>query len=160
MAETYTMFINPKFDYEQRINIGNAAISYIIRRTKRGHGIGDKKFTGPDGDGKYSENYVNTVDFQIAGKSAGKVNLTLSGDMLNSIEIIDASLAGRIIIGITDEENANKAKWMREKGYNFLGLSNEEKTRIESQFGNNAQQTTASLVQSIAESFVRSLFRG
>lgn len=36
----------------------------------------------------YSASYVKSLDFKIAGKSKGKVDLTLSGDMLGALDLL------------------------------------------------------------------------
>ena len=163
-ANTYTAFIDPAFDAQQRQQIGRAIVAHIKERTRRGEGIGGRSFTGPDGNNRYSESYVSSAEFNAAGKSrSGNVNLTLTGDMLDSLEVIDVTLAGRIVIGFEDVgadggEN-DKSVWMREKGYNFLGLSDEELNNIVSQFDSpsGAQSVTTELSESFTRSLLRSL---
>ena len=57
-------------------------IDYIVKRTKSGRNNEGSQFP------KYSKSYVNSLDFKIAGKKRRPVNLTLSGDMLNSIQLL------------------------------------------------------------------------
>lgn len=151
MYDTYVMFIDPKYSFEDRKRIGNAAIKYIVNRTKSGRGVGNKLF------GQYSKSYTETDEFEIAGKKPGKVNLTLTGDMLDSIEILDASLAGRIIIGFSSDDEKNKAQWMFEKGYDFLGLTVTEKNLILSEFKTPIGESR--IVESISPSFTQGLLR-
>ena len=124
----FTAFINPAYDIDDRREIAKAIISFIKERTSEGKGIGGKPF------GSYSKNYVKQRDFEIAGKEAGTVNLTLTGDMLDSIQMLDITIAGRIVVGILEGSEADKAGWMAEKGYNFLGVSDDELELILSDF--------------------------
>ena len=56
---------------------------------------------------------------------SGNVNLTLSGAMLNALEVIKAG-NNTVRIGLTRTEEAQKAFWLKEKGFEFLGISKEE----------------------------------
>ena len=129
MANSFTMFIDPAFDITQRADIARAAVDYIQKRTKRGLGIGGQKL------GDYSTSYKNNRDFAAAGKTGQtKVNLTLSGEMLASIEVLDINIAGRIVIGFQEGEDDDKDTYMQEKGYLFLGLEADEQDSILSGF--------------------------
>lgn len=152
MAETYTAFISPNFDFSTRQEIGREIIRYIQDRTKDGLGIGNVPFSGPDGDNKYSKNYTRHIDFKTGGKSGERtVNLTLTGDMLDSIEIIDASIPGRVEIGFEDGFENDKAKWMREKGYDFLGLTDAELSSIVGQFEEESGETFGNILRRFIE---------
>lgn len=156
MAETIEVFVNPNFTSDQREQIGNAIVEYIQNRTKRGRGINNQPFTNKLGQTRYTKAYENHRDFKAAGKSTRPINLTLTGEMIDSIEILDISLAGKIIIGIADGNVADKARYMREKGYNFLSLSENEKTLILSKFNNQI----VNISDSFATNLLRSLFGG
>lgn len=88
----------------------------------------------------YSAAYKNSLNFKLAGKTS-KVNLTLSGEMLDSLEILEAR-RGKVVIGYqkdsdmngraegnilgtygTDTPNPRKAR-------NFMDLSNNELSKI------------------------------
>lgn len=60
-----------------------------------------KRFKG------YSQAYKESLDFKIAGKSPGKVDLTLSGDMMAALDVLSHS-PGKIRVGYErgSEENA------------------------------------------------------
>jgi hypothetical protein len=120
MGNSFTMFIDTGYSYDERKAIGLAAIRYIKERSQSGKGIGDKPF------GKYSKNYIRTRDFKIAKEGETKVNLTLTGDMLDSMEVLDASVAGRVVIGFQDGPESDKSIYMEDKGYAFLGLEADE----------------------------------
>lgn len=157
MGNTYTAFINPKHDVTIRRAIAGEIISYIKKRTSEGKGIGGAPFNGPDGNNRYSKTYQEHQDFDIAGKTGQKtVNLRLTGDMMDSLEVLDVSLAGRIVVGYKDGFESDKSVWMREKGYDFLGLSEEELKNIVSKFDKDVP--TSSITRSFAESFIRGIF--
>lgn len=157
-ANTYTAFVNPRYTESERRQLGIAIIDYIIKRTKRGQGIGKRAFRNSAGKTKYSETYIETREFKIANKSKSKINLSLSGDMLNSIEVTDVSLVGRIVIGIPDDSENDKSVFMREKGYDFLGLTQDELNDIVRSFGPPGQEVTpANISSSFVQSFVRGL---
>ena len=129
MGNSFTMFVDPAFNFDGRQDIGNAAFDYIRTRSKNGLGVGGKPF------GKYSKAYKKQRDFINAGKTGEtRVNLTLTGDMLDSMEVLDASIAGRIVIGYPDGDESDKSVFMEEKGYAFLGLDSDEISSILSDF--------------------------
>jgi hypothetical protein len=147
MAETYTAFIDPNFDFSTRQDIGNEIIRYIQERSKNGRGIGNRSFSGPDGDNKYSDNYTRTSDFRN-NKSGSIVDLTLTGDMLDAIQILDASIPGRIVVGYEDGFENDKARWMKEKGYEFLGLTDRELSDITSNYDSGAGASFSDVLRS------------
>lgn len=161
MANTVTIAIPSSFDASARQAVGRAVVDFIVRRTKRGVDIQGSKFRGNDGDGKYSDSYRASGEFEAAGKSPRRINMTLTGDMLDSLEVI-STRPGFITIGYPDGPESQKSIWMREKGYNFLGIKNEDLQKILAEF---SQQTdTDRVVQDIsstvADSFLRRLFGG
>lgn len=162
MAESFTVFIDVNYDASERRAIGEAIIDYVVNRTKRGRGIDGEAFTNREGKKSYSKAYQGHRDFDIGGKSSSPINLTLTGDMLASIEILDSSLAGRVVIGIPDGENADKARYMREKGYDFLGISENEKANILAKYSKVKPEEVkrAQLSESVAKSFLKSLING
>ena len=59
----------------------------------------------------------------------GTVNLMATGKMLRAVKIVqvvNTKTGGRIQIGFTRAEEAEKAKWNAEKGREFLGITDEE----------------------------------
>lgn len=89
---------------DEREAIGNEIVQYIIKRTKSGKDKRNNSFPG------YSDQYVKSLDFKIAGKSKSNVNLTLSGDMLTSLDVLNHK-KGEITVGFDrgDKENNDKA---------------------------------------------------
>ena len=63
--------------------IAEEILNFIIERTKKGKGMDGSSFPA------YSSAYKKSDAFKLGGKT-GKVNLTLSGEMLDSMEIIKA----------------------------------------------------------------------
>lgn len=150
---TYTAFVDPLYTTAERNQLGIEIVNYIVNRTKNGQGIGGKPFKQ-----KYSDNYIKTADFRIADKDPADVNLTLTGDMLDSVEVIDSSVVGRIVIGfILDTEN-DKSVYLEEKGYRFLGLTQGELNNIITKFGPPSNgEAPADISTSLVESFVRGI---
>ena len=121
--------------------IGEAILSRIRQRTSNGEQIKFdalgrariKSFT----EGRYSDEYADTLDFKAFGKSQRNVNMTLTGDMLGLMDIKRQS-GNSITIGWTDAtENA--------KAYNhsigdtvperpFFGISKGELEDIKGEF--------------------------
>lgn len=128
MSNTYTAYISSAYPYSFRLSIGNAIISHIQKRSKNKRGIGGRRFKN------YEDTYTKTTEFKAHGKSKTEPNLILTGEMLSDLAIKDISSAGKIVIGFKKEGNSEKSVWMREKGYDFLGLSNNELLQILSGF--------------------------
>jgi hypothetical protein len=117
--------------------IGQAIIEHIVKRTEDGMGRDGKALKSP-----YSDSYSESLPFKAAGKSKRNVNMTLNGDMMGLLDIIDES-ANTITIGWEDETEILKA-------YNhnvgdtlprrpFFGLNKKEIREIVSQFKDDVQ---------------------
>ena len=114
-------FIIPDLSTEDSEAVAEELLNYIVERSKQGKGIDGEKFPG------YSDAYKKSLDFKAAGKSS-KVNLTLSGEMLDSLEVLSAK-KGKIVIGFQKGSEMNA----RAEG-NILGTygqktPNEKKAR-------------------------------
>jgi hypothetical protein len=83
--------------------IGQAIIEHIVKRTEDGMGRDGKALKSP-----YSDSYSESLPFKAAGKSKRNVNMTLNGDMMGLLDIIDES-ANTITIGWEDETEILKA---------------------------------------------------
>lgn len=82
----------------------------------------------------YSSSYAKSLDFKIAGKSKGSVDLTLSGDMLGALDLLSHK-KGELLIGFENgsQENARadgnirgtygQSKPNSSKARDFLGIS-------------------------------------
>jgi hypothetical protein len=94
-----------------KMAIGEALVETIRERAESGKGL---KFS-EDGSARevklkspYSKTYAESLDFAAAGKSKNKVNMTLTGDMLASIQVRDAG-GDKIAIYVEGEEQVLKA---------------------------------------------------
>ena len=87
--------LNPAYTQAEREAIARELVKYIKDRSAEGKGPGGKPWSGKAGD--YSKSYEESIEYRIARKD-GTVNQKLSGDMLDSIDILDSS-DGRIRYG-------------------------------------------------------------
>ena len=139
-----------KFEDDVAEEIAQDIIDFIRRRSEKGLGIrpdkygvvensDEKKFKG------YSEAYKKSLDFKIAGKNSN-VDLTLSGDMLASIDfdkIVQKKNSTKIKIGVFDDDVLGRAegnilgtygdmgrKNRKELARNFLGITQSDLEKI------------------------------
>ena len=129
--------------------VGQAIIDTIVERTE------NKKYLN-NSTAKYSDSYVESTDFEIFGKSKGRANLTQSGDMLGTLDIIEED-ESVIKIGWDNPDIAARAtnhnfgigKGIPER--EFLGLSEKEIAKIKEEFSqdistfSNSEITTSSV---------------
>lgn len=119
---------------DERAALADDILETIRRRTERGIDKTGARFP------RYSESYVKSLDFKIAGKSKSKIDLTLSGDMLAALEVLD-SRPGAITIGFENgsSENARADGNIRgsyggspnsSKARDFLGIPPGELARL------------------------------
>lgn len=71
-----------RYSPSEREAISLEIIEYIKERTRQGKDVNGNAFK------KYSTAYETSLNFKIAGKTKGFVDLTLSGDMLDSIQLL------------------------------------------------------------------------
>lgn len=89
-------------DYpEVKQAIGQAIIDLIVSRTESGKDINGNSFAS------YSKDYKDSLAFKAFGKT-NKVNMTLSGDMLAFMDIVEDK-GNTIKIGWSDDEENAKA---------------------------------------------------
>jgi hypothetical protein len=70
----------------QRKTLGNKIIDRIVDRTRDQQlDKNNKPWKTPT----YSESYAKSLDFKAAGKQKGTVNLSLTGDMLDDLKVIE-----------------------------------------------------------------------
>lgn len=85
---------------KDKLAVGEDLIEHMRKRTEKGLDKDGDRFPG------YSKSYKNSLDFAIAGKSPGKVNLTQTGDMLSDIEVL--SIRGdKLLIGFKNGTLSN-----------------------------------------------------
>lgn len=78
---TFDVPLPPGLSREERLAIADDIIEFVKSRTENGRNKNGKPFP------EYSREYKKSLDFLIGGKT-NRVNLTLSGDMLASIQLI------------------------------------------------------------------------
>lgn len=123
--------LDKEYDKGTLHEIGEDLINFIIERSKNGEGKDGKSFP------KYSKEYKESLDFKIAGKS-DEVNLTLSSELLDSLEVIEVS-KNKIRIGYDKGDERNnavaegniigsygKSRGSSSKARNYLDLSHKE----------------------------------
>jgi hypothetical protein len=129
--------ISTKYTSAQRRLIARDIIAYIIERTRRGLGKDARPWKGRAS--QYSDSYKKSLEFKIGGKSPGKVDLTLSSEMLDSIDLKSQGI-GSITIGVDESQGAKaegnikgtygKKSPIRGKARNFFELSQRELREI------------------------------
>lgn len=108
----------------EKLDIADRVIEFILRRTEGGKDKDGKNFP------KYSKEYVKSLDFRVAGKSRGSVNLTLSGDMLAAIELLNPEVSRNVLrIGIPASDTENSAKAEGNIKGSYGGSPNPRKAR-------------------------------
>lgn len=94
--------ISKKYSPIEREAIATEIINFIRKRTQDDNlDKNNRKFAS------YSKAYTKSLDFKIARKSKGNINLTLSGDMLGALQVL-GDKSGSIRIGFENgsQENA------------------------------------------------------
>jgi len=86
----------------QRKAVGLEIIQHIRKRTSEGRDKHGNPWKGKAGE--YSKSYRNSLDFKIAKGGSSTVNLELSSEMMNSIEIL-SNKKGELTIGF-DKNNS------------------------------------------------------
>lgn len=125
-------------------SLGQAMIDKIVERTESGKGVKfDTAGRGRQIDLRkpYSKEYQDSLEFKAAGKSKNDINMTLSGDMLRSIDLVRAQ-GNTLEIAIDDPDEAAKAHG-HQTGKNgqvkkmlrpFFGVTKSEIKEVSSQF--------------------------
>lgn len=123
-----------------RLAIGQEIIDEIVRRSRQ-----DNKDKNGDPFPKYTKGYINSLDFKIAGKSPSRVDVTLSGETLDSIRILNHK-KGAIQIGFQRGTDANakadgnirgtygKSTPDSSKARDFLGIPEPDRDKILSNY--------------------------
>ncbi len=103
--ELITKIKIPKgYSEQERKAIAQDTIDYIVERTQE-----ENLDKNNEPFAEYSESYINSRKFRIAGKNKRDVNLTLTGEMINSLKLVDHS-DGEIIIGFPKASKKLKGK--------------------------------------------------
>lgn len=112
--------------------IKQAFLDKILERAESGRDVDGKRFK------KYSKSYIDSDDFKAFGKDPGKVNLRLTGDMLELMDVVNET-KNTFTIGWDDSEEGTKAHGhITGKGNlprrDFFGLTNKDIESIKSEF--------------------------
>lgn len=104
-----------------RQKIGQVIIDRILTRAESGKDVNGKKFKA------YSKAYKQSDDFKAFDKESNKVNLRLTGDMLDTMDITDTT-RNTVTISWEDSEEGQKALGHIKGGGNlpvrdFFGLN-------------------------------------
>lgn len=132
--QKFTIELSKEYSDSERELIADEIIEFIKTRTEKGKDKNNESFP------KYSDKYRESLDFKNAGKSK-KVNLKLSGDMLDSIELLNNFKNGKIQIGFeagTDENARAEGNILgsyggdpdKEKARDFLGIDEADLKKI------------------------------
>ena len=135
--------VSDKYTRDEKIAIADEIVEYIRDRSAKGRGPGNKKWSGDAG--KYSDGYINSLDFKIGEKSKGKVNQRLSGEMLTEMDVLKIDSSGITYgFGFGSEEHGKakgnilgtygKSKANPKKARDFLELTHAELKTILSEF--------------------------
>lgn len=124
MAEQqkFTFKVSKKMPEDVQKALAIEVIDFIIERSKGGKDKNNKDFPS------YSKEYAKSFDFKLAGKNKNKVDLTLTGEMLNSLEVVDIS-EGEITIGYNAKDKLNNAKAEGNITGSYGGKPNSKKSR-------------------------------
>jgi hypothetical protein len=117
--------------------IANDLVEFIVERTKKGKGKDGENFP------KYSKSYMESLDFEIAGKNS-TVDLTLTGEMLDTLQVLSVE-RGQIVIGFPSDSDVNGRAEGNilgsyggepdpKKARNFLDVSDKEILKIAAQY--------------------------
>jgi hypothetical protein len=87
---------------EMRMAIAQAIIDRIKERTEEGKDVRGNAFA------KYSKNYIGSDEFAAFDKSASDINMTLTGNMLAQLDVIEDD-SNSITIGWDDSTEIKKA---------------------------------------------------
>jgi len=136
--QRFTVDVPRNLSASEREAIADEVIDFIRERTKDGKSWRNREFAG------YSDAYAKSLNFKIAGKSKGDVNLTQSGDTLGALTLLDHK-TGQLVIGFEkgSQENAiadgnirgtyGKATQTGPKR-DFLGITKTDLSRILDRF--------------------------
>ena len=124
----------PEYNRQEREAIADDVLEFIRERTEKGKDKNNKNFPG------YSESYRESLAYKVGKGRSGKVNLTLSGDMLAAMDLKKQG-KGYIEIGFSSGSENDKAEGnilgtygnqtpLPKKQRDFLGIKPAELKKI------------------------------
>lgn len=116
--------------------IAESFVEKIVNRAQKGEGVNISSGYKEKLKSPYSKAYANSLEFKAYGKKEDQVNMTLTGSMLSSIDLIQDN-SKTIKIGI-DNEEAPKA-FNHQTGDKttkrpFFGITNKDVTQVYDEF--------------------------
>jgi hypothetical protein len=127
-AQKQDAFISTMSGETIKREFAKRCVDFILERTNEGKDKNNSSFA------KYSEAYRRSRSFQIYGKSAGQVNLKLTGAMQSAVDVVDVN-SRSVTLGFVDQLENDKAHG-HVHGANklpvrdFWGISEKEQIRI------------------------------
>ena len=138
---------------DARSALADEIVSFIKERTDKNLDVNGNKFHS------YSEAYINSPDFKAAGKNKNDVNLRLSNEMMDSIQVLSIG-NDSVTIGFEPNTPANdKGSWniASDNGPSrkFLGINEKDLdkliAKVKVDYSTNIE--TTSLANAILKSF-------
>jgi hypothetical protein len=126
---------------ELKFAIAQSMVNAIVDRTLSNKDAFGSNFTS------YSKEYINSLEFQAYDKSAGDVNLKLTGEMLDSIEVASTS-GNKVVIRVTPDQAAkafNHITGDTVKKRNFFGITEKEINKIKKEFRSSVNDNTQAI---------------
>jgi len=142
-----TLIVPPTLSSVEREKLGQEIVDFIVERTRNGLDKFNSPFPG------YSEEYIKSLEFRVSGKDPGRVDLTLTGDMLGSLKVRGTS-TGRITVGYTPGFANDKAAWNinGEVSRDFLGIAQSDLDTLVENFTKNKERRVEA-AQALEENF-------
>jgi hypothetical protein len=147
-----------KYNGVQRRLIAREVIEHVINRTKKGLNYRNRPWRKP-GD-KYSKEYINSVEFKAANKKKTPVNLSATGDMLTSMQVLkNTKQELKIGYAAGSEENSKAeghmtgvyGKNVTNKKREFLGITKKDFQAIRSKYPlNNPRKLQSTINKELA----------
>jgi hypothetical protein len=122
------------YDDDDANTVAEELLSFIVERSKKGQGSDGELFPA------YSDSYKKSNAFKLGDKSS-KINLTLSGEMLDSLQVLSAR-KGKIVIGFEKDDERNNSvaegnilgsyggEANKSRARNFMELSDKELAKV------------------------------
>lgn len=116
---------------DEKQAIGQALIDLIIERTENNEDIDGNRFD------RYSPDYIKSTNFKAYDKSASDINMTMTGDMMSDLDILETTRNG-LVLGFNDDMNEQKAanhnKGVTVPRRQFFGVKEKDIQAIVDQF--------------------------
>jgi len=120
-----TLSVSKEYTPAERQAISLDVVDFIRKRTAKGKDKDNNPFK------KYSDAYIKSDEFKIAGKNKNKVNLKLSGDMMSELDVLP-SKNGEVAYGYEkgSQELGKVEGNTIDHGRDFFGIAKQDFKRI------------------------------